>query len=589
MTLDAFRSLRIRLAGLILVTMLLVTGLLTVSYLQERAAILAHMGEDITRLVTLIAEEHEQVITHTRQFLMTLSRAPEIEHFQPTRCADLLDRLLDESSHYRNLGVLDAGGNLLCRAGQGPLEADFAHEPWFLHAVRSHGFALGAVEWGTGGTSGLAVSYAFTGDQNQIGGILFATVDLARLEGLVTRLQPLRPLTFMMFSRSGTLLTCLPSGEHCGASRRTIEALVQETTHKGSGTLELHATDQQEPVLCAFTPLSPTVETGLFLAMSVPVSSLYARAGRVLAYQFAGVWILAALSLTLVWAGSSALIIAPLNVMARTARRLSEGDLSARTGLSHQRGELGFLARALDEMAEALETHHRQVQEYERGLRSMASRLTRAEERERRRIAEGLHDRIGQLLGLSKIKLGILLQSGLRHDAAELGEEIRDLVAQALQETRSLTFEISPPLLYEIGLEAALEYLAERFRERHGLNVVYSDDGLPKALDEDTRVLLYRAAHELLTNVLKHANAKSVRLETESRLDRVILRVEDDGEGFEPEVAAAPGKARDGYGLFSLRERIHHAGGSFTLDSSPGKGCRVVLSLPVNEQSQSSA
>jgi signal transduction histidine kinase len=352
---------------------------------------------------------------------------------------------------------------------------------------------------------------------------------------------------------------------------------------KGTGTLEVGGPDSKS-VLYAFAPLSSAVDTGLSVAISVPVSSLYTKADRMLALQFAAVWLLTLLALCFVWFGSSAFIIRPVKAMVRTAQRLSRGDLDARTGLPHQRSELGSLARALDEMAEALETRALQVQEYEGQLRSMASRLTRAEERERRRIAEGLHDRVGQLLGLSKIKMGFLQQTDLEPEAARLGEEIRDLIAEALQETRLLTFEISPPVLYEIGLEAALEYLAERVQAQHGLPVTYTVNGQPKALDEDVRVFLYRAAHELLSNVVKHAKARRVLMATESRDNRIVLSVEDDGAGFDPEQEASSCRGRQGYGLFSLRERLTHAGGQLTIESAPGKGCRVVLTMPLQEQ-----
>lgn len=587
MNLAAFRSLRFRLATLILLTMAMVTGLLVVSYIHERSSILDHMSEDFTRVVTLIADDQEQLITRTRQFLMVLARIPEIETVNPSACSDLLGRLMDEYSRYTSIGMLDPEGRPLCKAGRGLREGGGAHEPWFLHTVRSRDFAMGPLQDETEGTNGFAISYPSLGERGEVRAVLYASMDLGHLDELLARLHPPRHGVLMMISRGGALLSCLPSSGHCAETRQAMGSLVDTFARKGTGALEFGEPGNRS--LCAFAPLSSAVDTGFFVALTVPVSSLYARANRVIAYQFAGVWLLAVLALCSVWVGSSAFIIGPLKAMGRTARRLSEGDLNARTGLPHQRGELGSLARALDEMAEALESRDRQVQEYERGLRSMASRLTRAEERERRRIAEGLHDRVGQLLGLSKIKLGILLQSGLSQEIAELGGEIRHLVAQALQETRSLTFEISPPLLYEIGLEAALEYLAERTHERHGLCVVCSDDGEPKPVDEDARVLLYRAAHELLANVVKHANAQSVRIRTESREGRVVLTVADDGMGFDPEAETAPRRSRDGYGLFSLRERIRHAGGSFTIDSSPGRGCRVVLSLPVNEEPQGSA
>jgi signal transduction histidine kinase len=577
-----FRSLRARLAALILLTMALVTGVLFLSYLHERSTILSHMSEDFTRLVTLIARDQEQLITRTRQFLVTLAKAPEVEGVDPRGCPDFLGRLIDEYPRYSTLGVLDAEGSLICSAGQHhTLPANVSREPWFIHSLRSRDFAMGPLQEGAEGNPGFAISYPMSGVGGEVRAIVFAAVDLSHFSELMAHIRSPRQVAFMMISRNAMILSCFPSREECPGNREGMDFLVDAMVERGTGALEIKDSRDVDR-LYAFAPLSSTVDTGLFIAVGVPISTFFVTANRILAVQFAGVWVVTALALCLVWFGSSALIINPVNAMVLTAQQLSRGDMDARTGLPHRKGELGALARALDEMAEALENRALQVDQYEEELRSMASQLTRAEERERRRIAEGLHDRVGQLLGISKIKLGMLRLIEAGPESASLVDEIRSFIIEALNETRSLTFDISPPILYEIGLEAALEYLAERVHAQHGLSVTYSDDGRQaEPLDEDTRVLLYRAASELLNNVVKHARARHAVVSTQYRDDWVLLSVEDDGAGFQPGADGIRRGSGDGFGLFSLRERLRHAGGRFIVESRPGKGSRIVVMAPL--------
>jgi signal transduction histidine kinase len=581
---STFRSLRARLAALILLTMALVTGVLIISYLHERSLILSHVSEDFTRLVTLVASDQEQLITRTRQFLITLAKAPEVNAADERGCPDFLGRLIDEYPRYSYLGILDARGSLICGAGQEPaLPATFSREPWFIHSLRSRDFAMGPLQEGAEGSTGFAIAYPMIEVGDKVRTIVFAAIDLSHFSELISHLQPPGQVVFTMISRNGMILNCFPSREDCFGNRHGMDSLVSAMVEKGTGTLEINGLNDVDR-LYAYAPLSSTVDTGLFIAVGVPISTLFTTANTILAYQFAGVWVVTTLALCLVWLGSSAFILNPVNAMVRTAQHLSRGDMDARTGLPHQKGELGSLARALDEMAEALENRALQVEQYEAQLRSMASELTSAEERERRRIAEGLHDRVGQLLGISKIKLGMLQQIEAGSESAELAEEIRGFVAQALHETRSLTFEISPPILYEIGLEAALEYLAERMHTQHGLLVTHSGDGRQaKPLDDDIRVLLYRGASELLHNVVKHARAHRAVVSTQYREDGVVLSVEDDGVGFQPGEDSIRRGSGDGFGLFSLRERLLHVGGRFSIESRPGKGSRIVLMAPLKD------
>ena len=143
-----------------------------------------------------------------------------------------------------------------------------------------------------------------------------------------------------------------------------------------------------------------------------------------------------------------------------------------------------------------------------------------------------------------------------------------------------MTFQISSPILYDLGLEAALEWLVEQTQEQHGIAATCEGDGRPKPLDTDVSVVLYQATRELLINVTKHSRATKVSVATRRVGDSVTIRVEDDGAGFDPRAGTGP-HGSSGYGLFSVRERLAYLGGSVTIDSAPGQGTRVTMTAPL--------
>jgi signal transduction histidine kinase len=191
-------------------------------------------------------------------------------------------------------------------------------------------------------------------------------------------------------------------------------------------------------------------------------------------------------------------------------------------------------------------------------LAKTASELTQAEEQERQRIAAGLHDLVGEGLVTARLRLG-MLKAELPDERSRLVEEVRDQLKKVIETTRVLTFQISNPLLYEVGLGAALE---ERL-----------SDGL--------KVILYRVVSELLVNIVKHARAETVRLTIRTPDDRLIIAVEDDGVGFEMSELDSWSERTTGLGLFKARDRIGGLGGELTIESAPGRGTRAEVYIPL--------
>ena len=225
------------------------------------------------------------------------------------------------------------------------------------------------------------------------------------------------------------------------------------------------------------------------------------------------------------------------------------------------------------------------LQAYHRQLRVLASQLALAEERERRRMAEGLHDHIAQGLTVAKMRLDALRQAASDAGLAERLDEIRHTIDETIHQTRGLIFNFSPPVLHELGFEAALEWLVEHFQDHCDLKTTFEDDGLPKPLDEPVRLTLFRATRELLANVLTHAQAKRVAVRVRREGDEICVEVEDDGAGFDPAILNNRRNDDMAFGLFSIRERLDYYGGRVQIVSHPGKGTCVTLAAPVARES----
>ena len=231
-------------------------------------------------------------------------------------------------------------------------------------------------------------------------------------------------------------------------------------------------------------------------------------------------------------------------------------------------------------------TEHKRAEkkllEHQAKLKSLASQLSLTEERERYRLATDLHDQISQSLVISKIKLDQLRKSSTSDEFNKPLEDVSNCLGQIIDDTRTLTFDLSYPILYELGFEAAVaEWLTDQIQEKHGIRTEFLDDGHQKPLDDDIRVLLFRNVRELLINVVKHAQANKVRVSIRKVKDNIRVSVEDDGVGFDPVEVTSMATKRAEFGLFSIRERLEQLGGLIEIDSKRRHGSKITMTAPL--------
>lgn len=226
-----------------------------------------------------------------------------------------------------------------------------------------------------------------------------------------------------------------------------------------------------------------------------------------------------------------------------------------------------------------LRRSHEELQRSAARLRGLAGELVQAEERERRRLAAILHDGLQQLLVGAQLHMHkVISESGKEPDRSS--RRVVDLLDQSIEMSRSLALEISPPVRFSSGLAAAFTWLARSMSEKYSLEVRLTEKGTVDPVGEEISLLLYRAVQELLLNVVKHSGAKRADLRLGAGKKSLRITVSDRGRGFDSGKVES-GVSTDGYGLFSIRERLSLVGGRIEVRSSPMKGSSFTLLVPL--------
>lgn len=265
------------------------------------------------------------------------------------------------------------------------------------------------------------------------------------------------------------------------------------------------------------------------------------------------------------------LALSPLDELERTARKVAAGDSERRAPLSPLADrDLERIIRGFNQMLDRLAR-------YRARLRELSARSLEAQERERRRIAQELHDDTAQRLAALGLRIAVLRRKAGEGALAEELAATRIEIMDTLEELRRVARGLRPPALDELGLVAAVEVHARELREQFGLQVEVERPGTEPPLDPEAELAAYRIVQEALTNVRRHADAERVRVSFEVSEGELRIMVEDDGRGFSPTDVVEEGE--DTLGLFGMKERASYVRGGLEIESVPGEGTRVTLTL----------
>jgi signal transduction histidine kinase len=265
----------------------------------------------------------------------------------------------------------------------------------------------------------------------------------------------------------------------------------------------------------------------------------------------------------------------PLNDLEAAAARVAAGDLGARVASSRLADrDMAQLGTTLNTLLDNLTNDRARV-------RRLAAQVISAQDEERARVARELHDSTAQMLAAVMLQLGVAARENESPVLDERIATVRDMVADALEEVRSLSHTIHPRVLDDLGLGAALSWLTRQTREQEALDAeVFADEGGGAPIPRLEATVLYRVAQESLRNAARHAHARRVEVRLRRTATTATLEVKDDGIGFDVRRAE---ERRPGMGLFSMRERVGLANGTLLIESAPDRGTRVVATVPLTD------
>ncbi len=220
---------------------------------------------------------------------------------------------------------------------------------------------------------------------------------------------------------------------------------------------------------------------------------------------------------------------------------------------------------------------------YQSKLKQLSVQLSRSEESQRRQLASRLHESVSQELFAAQLKLNALEKSLDDPQYSSQIEDIKDQIVKSIKDIRGITYDLSPPVLYDLGLKEAVESLAKSITAQYRLPVKTRFNGSLENMGDEIKIITYRVIREIVQNAIKHARAGFIDIIVDSKNNTLSVDVTDNGIGFDADNLSKGQYSNDGFGLFDIREKINHLGGHLMIHSTPGSGTRIGLSVPLKE------
>jgi signal transduction histidine kinase len=607
----AFRSLRARLLLWSLAAIVPLFVLLSYTIRAEYEAETWQVQQNALQVAQLTATQQQAAIDASRHLLVTLAQLPPVQEHNSRACNALLADLLEQYEGYTNFAATTPDGAIFCSAAPLVGQVTFGDLAWLQETVTTDTFQVGDYIIGrVTGDPVLPVAYPIRTDDGEIIGVISASLDLSWLDRLVGEAALPAGARLTMVDRQGVILTRHPEPERWRGQPLDNPALLGIMRDHQDGTTRIMGADDDLARLVAFTTISPLTRSG-HLIVSIPEATAFAVIRRNLTITMLGLTAVGAIFLAVLWIGIGRFIQAPVDALVETTRQLGEGKLEARSGLSYDQGELGYLARAVDMMAHTLkvrtdeakasaEALSHYTEELERSNRELeqfayvASHDLQEPLRKIQAFGDRLNKKYASTLGDDGLDYLVRMQSA----ANRMQTLIQDLLTFSRVTTRAQPFvpvDLAP-LASDVlnDLETRLEETGGRV-ELGALPVI-------EAEPLQMRLLL----QNLIGNALKFhregqppvVRLRAHEIEMESPAGPagaskgVQLLIEDNGIGFDQKYAdqifgvfqRLHGRQEyegTGIGLAVCRKIVERHGGTITARSAPGEGATFIVTLPI--------
>ena len=534
------------------------------------------------------ADEENHRLESTRNLLATLADALLLSPDRADRLSGLLRDILKRSDAYADIGILDPEGRLLVSAATSAGDRRYGDKDWFQDCLQGNAPAIGPYHGEhIGNRPVLYVAYPVRIDR-RIKAVVFAALDLDRLNANMFKAMAELP--------KGSRLTLLDEAQSAlrydaAAGRWSTPQnfnpdLRQWMTDGRSGTLSARDEDMVLRIY-AFAPLASSFRNRRFsVVLEVPQMLALAAPNRIFRRNVVLLAVSALMAVLSIWWAGDVFILRRVQAMAEASRRLASGDLGVRIGPIGARDELSHLAGVFDEMAAALQARIEReeqvmvsLEQSREQLRKLAAYQQEVREQERIRIAREIHDQFGQSLTILKMDLSWLKKhcgDALSRVEGKM-DAMGSIIDEALKTLHAVTSELRPVILDDFGLAAAIEWQIEEFGNRTGITCRMENTGPEPDLPKDQATALFRIFQEILTNIMRHAQADRVEVRLEERDESLVLEVRDNGRG----ISDSEINDSKSFGLLGMRERLYPWNGRVVFEGRQGRGTAVTVYLPV--------
>ncbi len=368
MTGFSFSSLRSRLFFLVLLAVIPALALTLYNGLEQRQHAAAHVQEEALRLARLASTDQERMIHGVHQFLHTIAQLPQVRNCDKVACFTLFTDLRKQYPHYLNIGAAELNGNVFASAVPLVQKVNIADRPYFQHAFKTRNFSIGEYQIGRiVGKPTVNFGYPVIAETGEVKAVVYVALDLTWLNHLIAEPQLPEGSTLMLIDHNCNILAHNPDPEKWVGKAIPESPLVKTILAQGEGVSETIGLDGVSR-LYAFTSFGgiPKQDEKIYVSIGIPASVIFAPVKRVLVRNLALLGLVTLLALMGAWLIGNLLIFRQVNALLSATKRVSAGDLSVRTGIPYQKGELNQLAQAFDEMANSLqnrEAEHKQAQE----------------------------------------------------------------------------------------------------------------------------------------------------------------------------------------------------------------------------------
>jgi signal transduction histidine kinase len=613
-------SLRSRLILLVLIAVLPGFFLtLFVANLQRQIALREVKAQSLSTL-RLAALSQSQLIANTETLFATLAEASEIRSHSVQGCNALLDRVFHTSVGYRGFSVNTMAGKSWCLTAN--LRAAISNSipvtntvnpnaELYERALAKGGFVVGNFVIGNiTKRPNFNFAQPIYDDHRNAIAMLVGSLDLDQLNKSIGELQLPEGYVVDMLDRDGTFVVRWPDpADYVGktfADKPITQKILTEGRNGNEFVGEMEGVEGMSR-LYAFKRVPGMPDNDLFINVGIAPELAYADINAALRQNLIVLGMFTLLALIGAWVISDLIVLRPISAIARTAKEISKGNLSARTQLKYGHGELSLLARDFDDMCGDLQKRSDELEVLNTNLEQKVQirtdqlqtavnklRLSREQlrhlshqqravlEEEQTRIAREVHDQIGQALtglkmDLSTLQRRVLAESGAPKPAVTSKiKEMANLIDDTIQTTRAIARRLRPTILDDLGLGAAIEWQAGDFQQRTGVVCTFINHNVTEGLDREVATAAYRIVQEALTNVTRHAQATEVLIELEIAEQTLKVQVRDNGKG----VAAEQLENLKSLGVLGMRERARELGGTIDIQNANGKGVLVFACLP---------